>query len=264
MHNPAHPGEVLREFLPADMSVTEAAQRLGVSRGTLSRVLNGRSAMSADMAIRVGLLTRTSPESWLTNQMQWDLWQSRIKPQPEIQPLPASEMPENTSDYCQHMDATYALLQQLQSATDRGDVAVVAEIARTVDWEAVTSEFETVAGRYRMAIYRHGRRIIRNLRRPYMLYEDCVHLRLHLDMLRGAIEESPSLLATAGEALEEAYKAVLSREARRGIPPWDAPPSTPWPTIEALIEAAEAKLQRGRALEAAGHPDFLNCRRVTQ
>lgn len=87
MHNPAHPGEVLREFLPEEMSVTEAAQRLGISRVMLSRVLNGRSAMSADMAIRVGLLTHTSPESWLANQMQWDLWQSSRKPTPKVQPL---------------------------------------------------------------------------------------------------------------------------------------------------------------------------------
>lgn len=87
MYNPAHPGEVLREFLPQDMSVTEVAQRLGISRVMLSRVLNGRSAMSADMAIRIGLLTRTSPESWLANQMQWDLWLSSRKPKPKVQPL---------------------------------------------------------------------------------------------------------------------------------------------------------------------------------
>ncbi|MDP2793712.1 MAG: HigA family addiction module antitoxin [Sulfurisoma sp.] len=87
MHNPAHPGEVLREFLPEGMSVTDAAQRLCISRVMLSRVLNGRSAMTADMAIRVGLLTATSPESWLANQMQWDLWQSSRKPKPKIQPL---------------------------------------------------------------------------------------------------------------------------------------------------------------------------------
>jgi len=87
MHNPAHPGEVLREFLPGNMTVTEAAQRLGISRVMLSRVLNGRSAMTADMAIRVGLLTRTTPESWLTNQVQWDLWQSSRKPKPKVQPL---------------------------------------------------------------------------------------------------------------------------------------------------------------------------------
>ncbi|WIM05596.1 MAG: HigA family addiction module antitoxin [Candidatus Nitricoxidivorans perseverans] len=87
MHNPAHPGEVLREFIPEGMTVTETAQRLGVSRVMLSRVLNGRSAMTADMAIRVGLLTRTTPESWLSNQVQWDLWQSGRKPKPKVQPL---------------------------------------------------------------------------------------------------------------------------------------------------------------------------------
>lgn len=87
MHNPAHPGEVLREFLPENMTVTETAQRLGISRVMLSRVLNGRSAITADTAIRIGLLTRTSPESWLANQMQWDLWQSGRKPKPKVQPL---------------------------------------------------------------------------------------------------------------------------------------------------------------------------------
>lgn len=87
MHNPAHPGEVLREFIPEGMTVTETAQRLGISRVMLSRVINGRSAMTADMAIRVGLLTRTSPESWLTNQVHWDLWQSSRKPKPKVQPL---------------------------------------------------------------------------------------------------------------------------------------------------------------------------------
>ncbi len=79
MFNPAHPGEILREFLPAGLSVTEAAGKLQVSRVQLSRLLNGRSAISAEMAIRIGKLTRTTPESWLSNQMQWDLWQARHK-----------------------------------------------------------------------------------------------------------------------------------------------------------------------------------------
>jgi len=87
MHSPAHPGEVLREFIPEGMTVTKTAQRLGVSRVMLSRVLNGRSAMTADMAIRIGLLTGTTPESWLTNQVQWDLWQAGKQPKPKIKPL---------------------------------------------------------------------------------------------------------------------------------------------------------------------------------
>ena len=88
MYNPAHPGEVLREFLPASMSVSEAAKRLGVSRVQLSRLLNGRAAMTAEMAIRIGMLTGSSAESWLKNQMQWDLWQAEQRPRPHVEPYP--------------------------------------------------------------------------------------------------------------------------------------------------------------------------------
>jgi antitoxin HigA-1 len=88
MHNPAHPGEVLREFLPADMTVGEIAGRLGVSRPHLSRLLNCHTSMTADMAIRVAILTNTTPESWLSNQLKWDLWQCRNKPKPAVEPLP--------------------------------------------------------------------------------------------------------------------------------------------------------------------------------
>ena len=63
MFNPAHPGEILREFIPEDMTVTETASRLGISRVVLSRILNGKSGISAEMAIRIGLLTGTTPES---------------------------------------------------------------------------------------------------------------------------------------------------------------------------------------------------------
>lgn len=88
MFNPPHPGEILKEFLPHDLTVTEAAQRLGVSRVQLSRLLNGRAVMTADMALRVSLLTGTSVESWLNNQVQWDLWQATQKPLPNVTPLP--------------------------------------------------------------------------------------------------------------------------------------------------------------------------------
>jgi len=84
MHNPAHPGEVLREFLPQDMTVSEAARRMKVSRVQLSRLLNSRAAMTAEMAIRVALFTGTTPESWLTNQMQWDLWHASRRRRPAI------------------------------------------------------------------------------------------------------------------------------------------------------------------------------------
>ena len=90
MHNPPHPGELLREFLPEGLTIEEVAQRLGVSRVQLSRLLNGRCAMSAEMAIRVGLLTSTTPESWLNGQTKWDLWQATHnpqKPRPAVQPF---------------------------------------------------------------------------------------------------------------------------------------------------------------------------------
>ena len=87
MFNPPHPGEMLREFLPEGVTLEEVAQRLGVSRVHLSRVLNGHSAVSAEMATRLGLLTGTTSESWLAGQMKWDLWQVAQKPLPEVQPL---------------------------------------------------------------------------------------------------------------------------------------------------------------------------------
>ena len=55
MHNPAHSGLVLREYLE-DISITEAAQRLGVTRAALSRILNGKAAISAEMAVRISIL----------------------------------------------------------------------------------------------------------------------------------------------------------------------------------------------------------------
>ena len=78
MHNPPHPGEVLRELClePLGISVTDAAEALGVSRKTLSSILNGRSGISPEMAIRLAKAFDTSPESWLNQQVQYDLWQA--------------------------------------------------------------------------------------------------------------------------------------------------------------------------------------------
>ncbi len=74
--NPTHPGEVLREdVLPAlKMTQGELAKRLGVSRLSVSELLHGRRAMSADMAVRIGRLTSTTAESWLRMQAAVDLW----------------------------------------------------------------------------------------------------------------------------------------------------------------------------------------------
>lgn len=79
MHNPPHPGEVLRKLClePLGLSVTEAARALGVSRKTLSSILNGRSGITPEMAMRLAIAFDTTPESWLNEQAQYDLWQAR-------------------------------------------------------------------------------------------------------------------------------------------------------------------------------------------
>lgn len=76
MHNPPHPGEVLRELClePLGLSVTRASEALGVSRKTLSAILNKRAGISPEMAIRLSKAFGTSAESWLIQQSQYDLW----------------------------------------------------------------------------------------------------------------------------------------------------------------------------------------------
>ena len=76
MHNPPHPGEVLRDLClaPLGLTVTEAARALGVSRKTLSGILNGRAGISPEMAVRLSLAFGTTAESWMNQQVQHDLW----------------------------------------------------------------------------------------------------------------------------------------------------------------------------------------------
>ena len=76
MPNPPHPGEILRELClkPLGLTVTEAAQALGVSRKTLPGILNGRAGISPEMAVRLSLAFGTTAESWLNQQAQHDLW----------------------------------------------------------------------------------------------------------------------------------------------------------------------------------------------
>ena len=78
MHDPPHPGEVLKELClePLGLTVTDAARALGVSRKTLSMVVNGRAGISPEMAIRLSIAFDTSAESWLNQQVQFDLWQA--------------------------------------------------------------------------------------------------------------------------------------------------------------------------------------------
>lgn len=86
MHNPPHPGEILKEDVLPDLglTVTEAASALHVTRTALSRVLNGRAAVSADMALRLGQWLGNGAEVWLRMQAAHDLWQASKKPRPRI------------------------------------------------------------------------------------------------------------------------------------------------------------------------------------
>ena len=76
MHNPPHPGEVLRELCLKPLGLTEAARALGVSRKTLSSILNGHAGVSAEMAVRLAIAFNTTAESWLNQQVQYDLWRA--------------------------------------------------------------------------------------------------------------------------------------------------------------------------------------------
>ncbi|MDP2231851.1 MAG: HigA family addiction module antitoxin [Hydrogenophaga sp.] len=88
MFNPPHPGETLKEdVLPAlGLTVTEAAEQLGVARVTLSRMINGHAAISADMAIRLAQWLGGSAEIWLRLQLQYDLWHAEKNSKIKISP----------------------------------------------------------------------------------------------------------------------------------------------------------------------------------
>lgn len=87
MHNPPHPGEVLREWIPEGMTVTQAAEALRMSRVMLSKILNGRAGVTADTALRLAKWLGTSPDLWVGMQGQYDLWQASKKPLPKIRPI---------------------------------------------------------------------------------------------------------------------------------------------------------------------------------
>ena len=81
MHDPPHPGNVLKELCidPLGLTITEAAKGLGVSRKTLSALVNGRFGISPEMVIRISKAFGGSAESWLTQQIQYDLWHAMQK-----------------------------------------------------------------------------------------------------------------------------------------------------------------------------------------
>jgi len=89
MMKPPHPGELLREDVIAELglSVKETADRLGVSCVALSRVLNGRAAISPDLALRLEMAGVSTARAWLAMQVSYNLAQARPHPQPQIRAL---------------------------------------------------------------------------------------------------------------------------------------------------------------------------------
>jgi addiction module HigA family antidote len=81
MHKVPHPGEFIKEvcLLPLHLTITKAAHELGVTRKALSELLNGKTGISIEMALRLAKAFNTTPESWLTQQMNYDLWQAKKK-----------------------------------------------------------------------------------------------------------------------------------------------------------------------------------------
>ena len=80
MHNPAHPGEILKELViePLELTITDVAEHLGVSRKTLSKVLNARGAITPEMAVRLEIaFNKPSADHWLRLQSAYDLWELR-------------------------------------------------------------------------------------------------------------------------------------------------------------------------------------------
>ena len=79
MHNPPHPGEIIKEFCvgPLDLTVTKAAESLGVTRKTFSMLLTGKSGISPEMTLRLSKVFVRTPEGWLRLQIQYDLWKTK-------------------------------------------------------------------------------------------------------------------------------------------------------------------------------------------
>lgn len=86
MHNPPHPGEVLRDWLEG-VTVTDAAERLGVTRAALSRVLNGGAGISPEMDLRLSKALGTTPGSWYGMQANYDMWQARKAFRAKVRPI---------------------------------------------------------------------------------------------------------------------------------------------------------------------------------
>ena len=88
MHNPASPGELLKEFI-GEITATQLAEHIGVARATISRILNGRTAVTVDLSIRLGEALGLSPDFFSKAQLQYDVWIESQRKRQKIKPLAA-------------------------------------------------------------------------------------------------------------------------------------------------------------------------------
>lgn len=158
-------------------------------------------------------------------------------------------------DYAWHLAGTQSSLQALAAAEN--DVERL-RLVRAVDWRVVANEFEPVVGRYRNEVYCIARKIIQNVRRPYMLYHHGVMLGHWLTMLAGALSESPSLRETADSQVNEAWAREASRDELLARKVRDV---TPIDTLAGLVAWAAEKVVQHQRL-AQENEDYMDCRRI--
>jgi len=98
MHTHPHPGEILREevFVPLGLSVTDAAERLAMTRVALSRVLNGKAGISPDLAMRLEKAGASTARFWVTLQANYELWRVMQRKQPPVRALQETAMSEGS------------------------------------------------------------------------------------------------------------------------------------------------------------------------
>ena len=124
MQHPAHPGEVLREYLPAGLALGEMAKRLGVTRQALSALVNGRAGVSAGMALRLEAQLGTRAEFWLDLQMKYDLGEARKRPPT----LPRAALEKSASSPAR--EPTAASIAGIPSMIDKLRPSIAALCAR--------------------------------------------------------------------------------------------------------------------------------------
>ena len=102
MHNPAHPGEIVREMYlkPLDVTITQAADALGVSRKHVSAIVNARASVAPDMAMRLALAFATESELWVNLQAQYDLWTVSKKAPRNVKPPAQSSLTPTAGAIC--------------------------------------------------------------------------------------------------------------------------------------------------------------------